>query len=159
VTPGNRAQAEALFAQAFAAQKAGAQSQALSTYRNAVAADPSHFPAQFNRGVAAFDSAAWPEALQAFEAATRIKPEDESARLNLALSLERANYPADAAAELETLLTAKPGNLGAHLQAAGLYAQKLGDTARARLHYQRVLELDPAHLQAPAIRQWLNATR
>mgnify|MGYP000998085022 CR=1 FL=1 len=49
--------------------------------------------------------------LGAFERALAIKPADPSARLNLALSLERGGFPLDAAAELETLLNAAPDNV------------------------------------------------
>lgn len=159
VAPGDSARSEALFVQGFEAQKAGANTQAMTAYRAAIQADPSNFAAQFNLGVTAFDSAVWPEALRAFEAATRIKPADESARLNFALTLDRASYPIDAVAELDALVAGKPDTIDAHLQLASLCAQKLADIPKARLHYRKVLDLDPNHPQADAIRRWLVANR
>lgn len=129
--------------------------QAMAAYQEAVQADPSYFDAQYNLGVAAFDTGKWPEALAAFERALVLKPENASARLNFALALEQANYPADAAHELEVLLAATPGSVDGHVTLANLYAQKLGDNAKARLHYTKVLQLDPRNSQASAIRRWL----
>ena len=50
-----------------------------------------------------------------------------------------------------------PGEARAHVALANLYAQQLGQPARAREHYLRLLELDPQHPQATAIRYWLEA--
>lgn len=156
---GDRALAEEAFRRGVTAQKEGRTADAFSAYQAAVGADPAYFEAQYNLGVAAFDATRWSEALGAFERALAIKPTDPSARLNLALSLERAGYPVDAAAELETLLNAAPDNVEAHAVLAGLYAQKLNDRDKARLHYQKVLQLDPRHPQAAAIRRWLASNR
>ena len=48
-----------------------------------------------------------------------------------------------------------PADAQAHLTVAGLYATALGEPAKARPHYLRVLELEPNHPQASAIRIWL----
>lgn len=156
---GDRARAEEAFRRGVAAQKEGRTADALAAYQAAVGADPAYFEAQYNLGVAAFDATRWSDALGAFERALAIKSADPSARLNLALSLERGGYPLDAAAELETLLNAAPDNVEAHAVLAGLYAQKLNDREKARLHYQKVLQLDPRYPQAAAIRRWLASNR
>ena len=131
----------------------------MAAYRQAVEADPSFFEAQYNLGVAAFDAGDWAEALSAFERALVLKPDNSDARLNFALSLDRANYPVDAARELEILLARVPNMVDAHATLARLYAEKLGDPDKARAHYTRVLQLDPRHPQAPAIRRWLTVHR
>jgi tetratricopeptide (TPR) repeat protein len=95
--------------------------------------------------------------LSAYERALSIKPTDANARFNFALALQKAGHPRDAANELETLLAAQPDEARAHLSLANLYAQELGQPARARPHYLQVLELQPRHPQAAAIRQWLNS--
>jgi len=154
---GDRARAQAALAEGVQAHKNGRSAQALAAYQQAVEADPSYFEAQYNLGVAAFDAAAWPEALAAFEHALVLKPDDTNARLNFALTLDRANYPVDAADELVRLLATAPTNVDGHATIANLYAQKLADTPKARLHYAKVLELDPRHPQAAAIRRWLAA--
>ncbi len=157
--PGNRQEAERHFAAGLAAQKAGSTDQAIRGYQEAVAADPSYFEAYYNLGVAAHDAANWPLALKANESALVLKPGDGNARFNLALALEKTGYPADAANELETLLAGNPGNVAAHFANANIYARTLEDRTKARAHYARVLELDPRHPQAAAIRRWLSANR
>ncbi|MCX8108744.1 MAG: tetratricopeptide repeat protein, partial [Verrucomicrobiae bacterium] len=158
-TPGNRALAERHYAAGFSAQKSGSLAQAIRAYQEAVAADPTYFEAHYNLGVAAYDARNWSVALRAYEYALALKPNDYGARLNFALTLEKAGYPVDAANELETLLSLHPNKVEAHFAAANLYAQVLEDKPRARVHYARVLELDPQHPQAAAIRRWLIANR
>ena len=43
----------------------------------------------------------------------------------------------------------------AHLTLGSIYADQLKDPARARLHYRRVLDLEPSHPRGAEIRQWL----
>lgn len=157
--PGNRARAQDAIAQGIQAHRSGQYAQALAAYKAAVREDPSFFEAQYNLGVAAFDAGSWSEALVAFEQALALRPEDSSARLNFALSLDRANYPADAAQELELLLVRAPGSIDAHATVANLYAEKLADNDKARVHYTKVLQLNPRHPQAEAIRRWLTVHR
>ena len=96
-----------------------------------------------------------PNALQAFESALSIDPNDGPARFNFAMSLVQGTYYADAAKELETFLQFDPNNIQAHLEAANLYAEKLYDVAKAAIHYKRVIGLNPEHPQAVNIRYWL----
>ncbi len=98
-----------------------------------------------------------PQCLWSYEYALAINPVSVKARFNLALALQKASYPGDAAAELEKLLADNPSEARAHVALANLYAQQLGQPARAREHYLRLLELDPQHPQATAIRYWLEA--
>jgi tetratricopeptide (TPR) repeat protein len=156
---GDRARAEAALAEGVRAHKNGQPAQALAAYKRAVQADPTCFEAQYNLGVAAFDAAVWPEALAAFERALVVKPDNVDARLNFALALDRTNYPVDAAHELEVLLAAAPSNVDAHATLANLCVLKLADTPKARTHYTKVLQLDPNHPQAAAIRRWLAANQ
>jgi tetratricopeptide (TPR) repeat protein len=159
VPAGDRAAAERYFLAGLEAQKAGSTLQAIRAYQAAVAADPTYFDACYNLGVAAQDAAAWPVALRAYEEALALKPADPNARFNFALALTKAGYPVDAANELEVLLGRTPANAEAHLMAANLYDQTLGERAKARAHYTKVLELNPSHPQAGAIRRWLAVNR
>jgi tetratricopeptide (TPR) repeat protein len=77
------------------------------------------------------------------------------ARYAFALALKKANYPVDAALELEKILAGNPGDARAHLAAGNLYAQQLQQPAKAREHYLKVLEYDPNNKQATLIRYWL----
>ena len=97
--------------------------------------------------------------MNAFEVALAIRPDSLDARYNFALALKQANYPLDAAGELEKILVTYPKDPRAHLALANLYAQQLHQTDKAREHYLKVLDISPEHPQAPKIRDWLWANR
>ena len=109
----------------------------------------------FKLGQAAYYTGETSLALQSFENALSIDPNDGPARFNFAMSLVQGTYYADAAKELETFLQFDPNNIQAHLEAANLYAEKLYDVAKAAIHYKRVIGLNPEHPQAVNIRYWL----
>ncbi len=155
--PGNRAAAQPFFEVARKAELERRYADAAAAYRQAAQADPSLFEAQYDLGLAAYRAGDLPSALEAGELALAIDPASVNARFNFALTLEKANYPRDAANELERVLTDTPTDVRAHLVAANLYAQRLGQPDLARQHYQKVLALEPDHPQAVAIRSWLSA--
>jgi Flp pilus assembly protein TadD len=154
---GNRSAAERWFAQGLQAQQASRLSAALSAYREATYLDPSFFEAYYNLGLSAAGAGKLTEALPAYENALAIRPDSVDARYNFALSLQRANYIGDAVVELEKLTNSNPNEAKAHLALGNLYGQQLHQTATARQHYLRVLEIDPHNPQANAIRSWLAA--
>jgi tetratricopeptide (TPR) repeat protein len=155
--PGQRGEAERLLAQGVHAQEQNRLSDAIQTYRRATKADPSFFDAHYNLGVATYEAGDLPSCLSAYEEALAVNPLSIKARFNFAVALQKADCPADAANELEDLLAANPGEARAHLALANLYAQQLGQPAKARVHYLRLLDLEPQHAQATAIRYWLEA--
>ena len=132
-------------------------SEALEAYRQATRADPAFFDAYYNLGVASYEASDLPQCLLAYEYALALNPVSVKARFNFAVALQRANYPRDAANELEKLLAGNPSEARAHFALANLYAQQLDESAKARNHYLRLLELEPQHEQATAIRYWLEA--
>jgi len=155
--PGHRAEAERLLAQGVHAQEQNRLSDAIQTYRRAAKADPSFFDAHYNLGVAAYESGDLPQCLSGYEDALAVNPLSIKARFNFAVALQKADYPADAANELEKLLATNPEEARAHFTLANLYAQQLGQPAKGRAHYLRLLELEPQHPQGTAIRYWLEA--
>jgi tetratricopeptide (TPR) repeat protein len=157
LTAGNRSEAERAFAQGTQMQRAKKWAGAVSSYRQATQLDPSYFEAQYNLGLAAFEARNFRLALVACENALAIRSDSVDARYNFALVLKAANYPLDAAAELERILAANPNETRVHLTLGNLYAQQLQDPAKARVHYLKVLELEPQHSQATSIRYWLVA--
>jgi tetratricopeptide (TPR) repeat protein len=126
-------------------------------YQTAAELDPSWFEAQFNTGVLAHRLRNYPLALPRYELALAIKPDAADARYNFALALQAAGYAPDAADELKKLLAASPGDVRLHLALGNLCAQSLRDTAQARMHYLKVLDLDPKNPRAADIRDWLLA--
>jgi len=155
-TRDRRSAERALFA-GQQAQKIGRLAEAIQSYRRAGQLDGSYFEAHYLLGLAAFEARSFRLALLAWETALALRPDSVDARYNFALTLKAANYPKDAADELEKLLALHPDEARGHLTLGNLYAEQLGDVARARRHYGRVLLLDPRNPQAQAIRYWLVA--
>ncbi len=154
---GSRVNAERALQRALDAQRSGRASEASFQFQNAVAADPSYFDAQYSAALFAFQSGDLKRALAAWETALALEPDSINARYSFALALKQANYPRDAAVELERIVEGKPEDARAHLALGNLYAQSLNEPTKARLHYQKVLSLDPRNPQASAIRFWLAA--
>jgi len=152
---GNRQEAERSFRQGLQAQQAQRLPEAIQAYLRATQADPAYYDAYYNLGVAATQSGDLPLALRSYETALAVRPESLDARYNFALLLKRANYPLDAAAELEKILAHYPNESRANLALANLYDQQLNQPAKAREHYLKVLETDPHNPQAAQIRYWL----
>jgi tetratricopeptide (TPR) repeat protein len=154
---GNRTTAMQAFVDGSHAQQEKQLPEAASAYRKAIQLDPSYFEAYYNLGVVSVQSGNVAAGLAAYETALALQPDSHDARFNFALALKQANYPADAASELEKVLAKSPNDVYAHYALANLYAQQLRQTAKAREHYQKVLELNPSFSQAGTIRNWLGA--
>jgi tetratricopeptide (TPR) repeat protein len=155
--PGDRAEAERLVHEGGLAYERNRPTDALALYRQAAQADPTCFDAQYNLGVTAYESGDLGQALSAYESALALESESLKARYNFAATLERAGYPRDAALELERLLPRHPAETRIHLKLGNLYARKLAEPDQASRHYRKVLELEPRHPEASAIRFWLEA--
>ena len=110
-----------------------------------------------NAGVIAQRLRNYSSALASYEHALAVEPDSVEARYNFALTLQAAGYAPDTANELKKILAAKPDEVRAHLALAYLCAKELHDPAQARVHYQKVLALDPTNPRASEIRYWLVA--
>jgi Flp pilus assembly protein TadD len=155
--PGNRDAAERSFAQGVQAYQAHRLPEAMHAYRLATREDPSLYEAHYNLGLVATEAGNLTLALTSYENALAIQPASLDARYNFALVLKQANYLADAVNELEKVLVNYPNETRANLALGNLYAQRFGQPAKARQHYLKVLEVEPRHPQAGAIRYWLAA--
>jgi len=154
---GDRKAAEQSLAQGQQAQRTGRPTEAIQFYRRAIQLDGSYFEAHYSLGLVAFKARSFKTAAEAWEVAIALRPDSRDARYNFALTLKAAGHPAEAADELEKLLSLHPDEAQGHLTLGNLYAEQLGDKPRARRHYQRVLQLDPRNPEAAAIRYWLVA--
>ena len=153
--PGDRPEAERVFAKAVRAQQARQLNDAIQGYEHAIELDPSFYDAHYNLGLAASQAGNTARALLAYETALAVRPDSVDARYNFALTLRQATYAVDAANELEKIVAANPEESRAHLALGNLYSQQFHDTARARQEYLKVLNSDPHNPQADAIRRWL----
>ncbi len=154
---GNGTPAGAAFTKAQVFEQDEKWSDAMQWYQAAALADPSWFEAQYNAAVLAYRLRLYPLALTRYESALAIQSDSADTRYNFALALKSSNYVADAINELKKVLATNPNETRAHLALGSIYAQKLHDTASARVHYLKVLELDPDNSQASDIRFWLGA--
>jgi len=157
---GDRTAATQASAEGWRAQQARQLTEAAAAYRKAIQLDPSYFDAYFNLGAVSVQSGNVAAGLAAYETALAIQPDSPAARFNFAVALSKANYPMDAASEFEKMLAKSPNDpnaIWAHFAAANLYANQLRQPARAREHYQKVLEMNPNFGQAGLIRSWLGA--
>ncbi|MDB6024322.1 MAG: hypothetical protein JWM68_545 [Verrucomicrobiales bacterium] len=156
---GNRIEANRFFVAALEAQRAKRGDAAAENYRKAIQTDGSFFEAHYNLQLLELEKANLPAALSEAELSLALSSGSVNARYNFALALDRAGYAQDAANELEKLLAQAPGEARSHLFVGSLYAQKLNDAVKARMHFMKVLELEPQHAQAAAIRNWLANNR
>ncbi len=154
---GDRKTADQHLTDGLRLEDSGKLPEAKHAYLQATLADPAYFEAQYRMGLAHYAARDYAAALSSWENALAIRSDSAEARYNFALTLKAAGYPTDAAAELERILAAHPEDIRAHLVLANLCAEQLRDKPRARVHYQRILELDSRHPQAAAIRYWLVA--
>lgn len=146
---GNRAAAETAAAQTTTDR--------VTALGRAVELDPSWSQGWQHLVRAALESGRIDIALTAGEAATTLEPRSPAAHQLFAAALARSGYSADAAEELEETTKLGADSAANRLALAGLYVRELRDPTRARPHYRRVLELDPNHPQAAAIRAWLES--
>ena len=154
---GKRAEADPFFARGLQAQRDRRLADALEAYRKAIKADPTFFEANYNLAVVSREAGDLGAALVAYEQALAVMPESVNARFNFAFTLQETGYFQDAANELITCLAQNPNETRAHLLLGNLYSQRLSQTAKAREHYLKVLDMEPRHAQATQIRYWLAA--
>lgn len=154
---GDRSQAERTFSEGLKAHQERRLTAAIEAYRNAIRLDPSYFEAQYNLGLAAYETQDLAVSLAAYERALAVDPKSGDARYNFSLALQRAGYWLDAVDELDKLLVSHPEDAKVHFSLGKLYAERLARTDLAKVHYRKVLDLQPLHPQASAIRYWLAA--
>jgi tetratricopeptide (TPR) repeat protein len=155
--PGNRAEAQPWFNRGVQAQQAQRLTDALQAYKRATELDPAFFEALYNLGLVTTETGDSSAACAAYENALAVRPDSVDARYNFALVLKHSNFLPDAIHELERIVAAHPDEARAHLALGNLYAQQLNQPGKAREQYLKVLESDPRHPQAGAIRFWLTA--
>ncbi len=153
--PGDRRAAEEQFVLGVAAHERRDLPTAVARYQRATQADPSYYDAHYNLGVAALALGDLPLSLLAGEYAVATAERPEQARWNLAVALQRAKFPVDAAEELDRLMASSPGDVRAELMLASICARELGEVPRARQHYENVLARSPSHPERASIQTWL----
>lgn len=119
-------------------------------YLAAIAETPSDLRPRMGLGYLYQSLSRWPEAFEAFEGILRLQPEAWDAMYQLGRTGAFSGQRLDRAEEvLKKYLVHHHLGDGAPLSGAhyrlGMVYEKKGDPARAREHYQKSLELDPAN--------------
>ncbi len=154
---GNRTEAERVFSRGLQAQTGRRYAQAIEAYQEAVRLDPAFYEARYNLGLAYSRQNNSSAALPCYERALVIRPDSADARYNFALLLMESHFTLDAISEFEKGIAGHPTEARSHLALGNIYAQDLRQPAKAKVHYRRVIEIDPHHPQASAIAVWLKA--
>jgi len=115
--------------------------EAAERYLNeAIALDPHHAAAYDNRGVLRVQLGRVPAAIEDFEQATRLAPDNINSQRNLARALSKAGRTA--IEPLAVIARLKPNDPQAHFELAAALAA-CGRAAQAISEYQQVLRLNP----------------
>ncbi len=154
---GDRVKAAELVNKGILAHRERRPDEEIACYRSATLTDPACYDAFFNLGLAYAEQGDWQASLESYERALSIDPDSSRSRYNFAQALRQADYPVEAARELETILKGHPNDTLTMLALGNLYAQKFKQTRTARQYYLRLLEIDPENPKASEIRFWLAA--
>jgi tetratricopeptide (TPR) repeat protein len=153
--PGDRAQSKRFEAEAIRARRSGDVAESIRAYKDAVAADPTFYDANYGLGLAALNAREYPTALEALHRALALQEDSAEARYAFAWALQKRGYNEDAVHELGKLLAQHPNEVRAHLLLGNIYAEKLNQPRLAREQFTLTLEMDPKNAQAESIRAWM----
>jgi len=133
--------AKLLFERAKTLESKIAREQAVELYRGVIAADSTHYYAHEKLGILLANSNRPGEALDAFDAAALLRPDDARARVNLGIALRtlgRIDDALDAYKKAESLDSA---NANVHINRGALFADELNELDDALAEFDRALEL------------------
>ena len=117
-----------------------------SLWTHTLNANPNCFPARAGLGQFCAAKKKWPQAIEQFEAARRINPDEMDVVLSLGEAQIGAGDFAAAGKTLREVVVRQPQRTAAILQ-SGIVAEKTGRYAEARELYRRCLELNPNDAQ------------
>ena len=142
---------EALFADALAAQEAGALDRAISRYDKLLDTDPAHGGARLNRGIARLSLGQPDAALADFDELLEGNPTDADALLNRGAALQELDRLDDAVAAYDRLLDVQPDNVTAWSNRADIWAS-VQQWDRAAADYTSAIRLTPDEPELFALR-------
>ncbi|XP_049522366.1 protein O-mannosyl-transferase Tmtc3 isoform X3 [Dermacentor silvarum] len=102
----------------------------------------------FNLGMLSMDDKKVEEAERWFHSAIQVKADFRSALFNLALLLTDSNRPLDAVPHLQKLLQSHPDHIKGLILLGDIYINHIKDLDKAQQCYERILSLQPDHVQA-----------
>ncbi|MBI5367455.1 MAG: tetratricopeptide repeat protein [Planctomycetes bacterium] len=135
-------QARRTFEEGLAHEKAGSFPLAREAYRRARETDPWFLAARLAYAHASIRIGDWPAATGELEAILATDPKNELGHQLNVMLFEKRGDPEGANAAWRRMITARYPSPEAHYRCAHLYLSE-GDLERARVYWQRYLELDP----------------
>jgi len=127
----------------FAYLNAGMKEEALETCQQALRLDPKFFDVLFLAGTIMWMEKKWAEALDYFEKAIEIEPENKILQQRYAFCLRAVGKSQEALNILERLKQEYPEDHKIYLDLAYLYSST-GDSGMARAHIKQAIEINPA---------------
>lgn len=150
VTPASGA-SEALFFEALEDEDAGRLSEAREKYEKVLAAIPDHIDALVNLGTILFLAGHETDAASRYLQALALNPDHAEANYNLANLMEDQGELDAAILFYKQAIQVEPEFADAHFNLA-MVLEAMGNDRRAREHWRRYLELDPASKWAEFIK-------
>jgi tetratricopeptide (TPR) repeat protein len=136
----------------------GEVEEAVAAYKKALSSEPeTSYQAHINLGNVERGLGNLEAAEVAYRSAIDIAPGSAKAHFNLASLYGQQGRYRETIIELERALATDPSMTVAHKNLGLLYLKVQRNTARARYHLNKVLELAPNHPEAPAIRSLIES--
>jgi tetratricopeptide (TPR) repeat protein len=143
-----RGDPHALYYRGWAWERLGNLQEALSAYRDSVAADPDNPEARLRLADLMLHDQAAPEALEHYQRAHALRPSDIAATLGLARCLKALGNMAAARELLDGVLAEHPDHPRALTERGQLALEDENDPALAERWLQRAVAVDPADQEA-----------
>jgi protein O-GlcNAc transferase len=136
-----------LFARAQALQQQGQVASARQLYQQILDAEPHHFDALNAMGVLAAQSNELQLAIQYFDRAIAVAPNDPGAHVNRGNALKQLRQPEAALASFDRAIALDPNNAIAYYSRAETY-RDLGRLEEALAGYEKAVAINPAFVHA-----------
>lgn len=134
----------------------GRSADAISFLERAVALDASQLRFHMNLAHAAMGAGLWDRAIGELREATRLKPDDHLAQYMVGLTFHKKGDDQSAIPEFQRTLAIAPNDASAHLSLA-VSLEAVGRVDEAIPEYRRFLQLQPNSVDAPRLREHLQA--
>lgn len=105
---------------------------------------PNHLPTLMTLGDQFMRMGSWDRASVFWKRALAVDPSQDRALNGLGVAYYNQDQFAESAEQFQHIITMHPDNHRAHFNLGMLYKHYLDDAGKARLHFERVLELNPA---------------
>ena len=126
---------------------AGAYTEAVAEYTQAIALDPKNAAAYNNRGIAYRNLGKYAEAIADYDQAIALDPQDAVAYSNRGIAYRNLGKYAEAIADYTQAIALDPKNAGAYNN-RGIAYRNLGKYAEAIADYDQAIALDPKNAAA-----------